>query len=140
MPGVVESTGIAVTGPKGARGTEPAITVRMEPLPNGGTRVHDYSQLHLPLPGWISKIMARAIMLYHFKYDQALRNAAQLAGEEYQRSSPVDTRSTPQSGSVDQRSTTAPPALGRGSVDKCSTPQSGSVDKRSSPVYKLLNI
>ena len=82
-------------------------TIRLEPLPNGGTRVHDYSQLHLPLPGWVRKILAKAIMLYHFKYDQALRKAAQLAGEEYKRSSPVD-----------QRSTTVPDASGGSPGDK----------------------
>ncbi len=32
-------------------------------------------------------------MIYHYKYDQLLRNAAQLAGEEYTRSSPADKRS-----------------------------------------------
>jgi hypothetical protein len=69
-------------------------TIRLEPLADGGTRVHDYSQLHLPLPGWLRKMMARAIMIYHFKYDQRLRQAAQLAGEEYERSRSVDTRST----------------------------------------------
>ena len=41
-------------------------------------------------------------MIYHFKYDKLLRGAAQLAGEEYMRSSPVDKRSTPQTGRVDQ--------------------------------------
>ena len=70
-------------------------TIRLEPLPNGGTRVHNYSQLHLPLPGWIRKIMARAIMIHHFKYDKLIREAAQLAGEEYERSSAGDKRSSP---------------------------------------------
>jgi Protein of unknown function (DUF2652) len=70
-------------------------TIRLEPLPDGGTRVHDYSQLHLLLPGWIRKILAKAILLYHFKYDQALRKAAELAGEEYKRSGPMDKRSKP---------------------------------------------
>ena len=77
-------------------------TILLEPLPNGGTRMHDYCQLHLPLPSWVRKIVARAILIHHFKYDQLLRKAAQLAGEEYQRSSPADQRSTPQSGSVDR--------------------------------------
>lgn len=58
-------------------------TVRLEPLPDGGTRLHDYCQVHLPLPGWIRKIAARAILLHHFKYDERLRTAAQLAGEEF---------------------------------------------------------
>ena len=71
-------------------------TMRLEPLANGGTRLHDYCQLHLPLPGWIGKISARLIMLYHFKYDQALRKAAQLAGEEYSRSIPADNSLNPE--------------------------------------------
>jgi uncharacterized protein YndB with AHSA1/START domain len=58
-------------------------TIRLEPLPNGGTRLHDYCQLHLPLPQWLRKIVARMVMLYHFKYDQSLRLAAHLAGEEF---------------------------------------------------------
>jgi hypothetical protein len=70
-------------------------TIRLEPLPNGGTRIHDYCQLHLPLPGWLRKIVARAIMIYHFKYDQLLRSAAQMAGEEYERSRPIDKQSRP---------------------------------------------
>jgi uncharacterized protein DUF2652/polyketide cyclase/dehydrase/lipid transport protein len=84
-------------------------TIRLEPLSNGGTRVHDYSQLHLPFPGWIRKVLAKAIMIYHFRYDKLLRGAAQLAGEEYIRSSPVDRRSHP--------------------VDQPSMSQSSSVDK-----------
>lgn len=67
-------------------------TLRLEPLPDGGTLVHDYCQIHLPLPVALRKVLARAIMLNHFKYDQLMRNAAQLAGQEYQRNSPVDKR------------------------------------------------
>jgi hypothetical protein len=70
-------------------------TLRLESLSNGGTRVHDYTQLHLPLPGWIRKFVARTIMIYHFKYDQLLRNAAKLAGEEYLRNHPADELSSP---------------------------------------------
>jgi hypothetical protein len=55
------------------------------------------------------------IFLNKFKYDQMVRKAAQLAGEEYQRStlqsSSVDQQSTPQSGSVDQQSGAAAPSL-----------------------------
>lgn len=64
-------------------------TIRLEPLPNGGTRVHDYCQLHLPLPQWLRRIVARVIMIYHFKYDQLLRHAAQLAGEEFRTLNPA---------------------------------------------------
>ena len=66
-------------------------TIRLESLPDGGTLVHDYCQLHLPLPGRLRKLVARAIMLNHFKYDQLMRHAAQLAGEEYRRSGPEDS-------------------------------------------------
>ena len=63
-------------------------TIRLEPLANGGTRMHDYCQLHLPLPGWIRKIVARAILIHHYKYDKLLRNAAELAGEAYKSANP----------------------------------------------------
>lgn len=71
-------------------------TIRLEPLPDGGTLVHDYCQLHLPLPSWLRKFFARAIMLNHFKYDQLMRRAAELAGEEYKRSNSEDKRSSPE--------------------------------------------
>src|SRR6266498_425876 len=70
-------------------------TLRLEPLANGGTRIHDYSQLHLPFPGLIRRILAKAIMIKKFKYDEGVQKAAQLAGEEYK-------RSMPQSGSGDR--------------------------------------
>jgi hypothetical protein len=86
-------------------------TVRLEPLPDGSTRVHDYSQVHFPLPPWLQKIVARAIMIYHFKYDQRLRYAAQLAGEEYKRNGSMDERTAMQSGAVNQRNHSATTAL-----------------------------
>jgi hypothetical protein len=61
-------------------------TFRLEPLPDGGTRVTNFSQVHLPLPRPIRRIVARLILLNKFKYDQAVQKAAQLAGEEYHRS------------------------------------------------------
>jgi len=63
-------------------------TMRLEALPDGSTRLHDYCRVHMPLPHWARKIIARTIMLNHFKYDQALREAAQLAGEEYKALNP----------------------------------------------------
>jgi hypothetical protein len=65
-------------------------TFRLEPLPNGGTHVTNFSQIHLPLPRPVRRIVARMIFLNKFKYDQLVRNAAELAGEEYKRSSSVD--------------------------------------------------
>jgi hypothetical protein len=44
--------------------------------------------------------VARALLIYHFKYDQSLRSAAQMAGEEYKRSAPVEKRSTPSLGAA----------------------------------------
>ena len=58
-------------------------TFRLEPLPNGGTRVHDVCQMHLPLPGPLRRVAAMLMMRYLFKYDQALKKAVQLAAEEF---------------------------------------------------------
>jgi hypothetical protein len=69
-------------------------TFRLEPLPDGGTHVINLSQVHLPLPRLVRRMIARLIFLNKFKYDQLVRKAAQLAGEEYQRSGPVDQRSS----------------------------------------------
>lgn len=67
-------------------------TIQLEPLPNGGTRVHDYAQLILPLPRWVRRIVARMVILNQMKYDKMLANAAQLAGEEYKQSTPQSAR------------------------------------------------
>jgi hypothetical protein len=61
-------------------------TFRLEPLPDGGTHVTNYSQIHLPLPRPIRRIVARAMVLNKMKYDQLVRKAAELAGEEYGKS------------------------------------------------------
>ena len=61
-------------------------TVRLEPLPGGGTRVHNYAQLVLPLPRPIRRVIARIVFLRQIKYDQLMAYAARLAGEEYSRS------------------------------------------------------
>jgi Protein of unknown function (DUF2652) len=58
-------------------------TFHFEPLPEGGTRVHDIMQMHLPLPRFIRRIIVRMIMVHQYKYDQLMRKAAQLAAEEY---------------------------------------------------------
>jgi hypothetical protein len=70
-------------------------TFLLEPLPNGGTRVHNYSKMIIPLPRWLRRIIARMFVLNKMKYDQGVVKAAQLAGEEYTRSGPVDQRSSP---------------------------------------------
>jgi hypothetical protein len=58
-------------------------TFRFEPLPNGGTRLHDLMQMHLPLPRFLRRIIVPAFLKFGFKYDQLLKKAVQLAGEEY---------------------------------------------------------
>jgi len=58
-------------------------TFRLEPLPDGGTHVTNFSRVYLPLPRALRRIVARMILLNKYKYDQLVRKAAQLAGEEY---------------------------------------------------------
>jgi len=58
-------------------------TFRFEPLQNGGTRVHDIMQVHMPLPRFIRRTLARIMLVYQMKYDQFLQKAARLAGEEF---------------------------------------------------------
>ena len=61
-------------------------TFHLEPLPEGGTRVTNFARVHLPLPHPVRRMIARMIILNTFKYDQLVRKAAQLAGEEYNKS------------------------------------------------------
>jgi hypothetical protein len=58
-------------------------TFHFEPLPDGGTRVRDIMQMHVPLPRFIRRVMVRTLMVHQYKYDQLLQKAAQLAAEEY---------------------------------------------------------
>jgi uncharacterized protein YndB with AHSA1/START domain len=61
-------------------------TFRLEPLPDGGTRLHDICQMHLPLPRPLRRVVAGLMMRYVFKYEESLNKAVQLAGEEFSRS------------------------------------------------------
>jgi len=58
-------------------------TFSLEPLPDGGTRIQDAMQMHLPLPRFLRRTVARFILLHVFKYPESLQKAAQLAGEEF---------------------------------------------------------
>ena len=58
-------------------------TYRFEPLAEGGTRVHDLMQMHLPLPRFLKRPLARFILVRQMKYDQLLQKAVQLAEEDY---------------------------------------------------------
>jgi len=62
-------------------------TFRFEPLLDGGTRVHDVMRMHMPLPSFIRRIIAKMVILGQHHYDEAMRKAAQLAGEEYAKAS-----------------------------------------------------
>jgi uncharacterized protein YndB with AHSA1/START domain len=58
-------------------------TFRLEPLPEGGTRVHDVMKISMPLPTFLRRLMAKFVILYQHHYDQALHTAAQLAKENF---------------------------------------------------------
>jgi len=58
-------------------------TIRFEPLPNGGTRMYDLMQMHMPMPHFLRRILAHIMMYYVYKYDHALQKAAELAEEEF---------------------------------------------------------
>lgn len=58
-------------------------TFIFEPLPNGGTRLHDLMRIHLPGPRFVRRLMARIVILYQHHYDQAIQTAAQLAQESF---------------------------------------------------------
>ena len=88
-----------------------AETIYLEPLPEGGTRLHSFSILVMPVPRWLRRIIAQLVVIKQMKYDQAIVKAAELAREEFKRSSSEDQRRTLQhlhrtqvqvSGSTDQ--------------------------------------
>ena len=58
-------------------------TIRFEPLPDGGTRVHDLMQMHMPLPHFLRRIVAQIMMTYVYKYTQGLQKAAHMAEAEF---------------------------------------------------------
>jgi uncharacterized protein YndB with AHSA1/START domain len=58
-------------------------TFRLDPLPNGGTRVHDVMQMHMPLPRFLRRIILHFVLFNQHHYDQGLQKATQLAWEEY---------------------------------------------------------
>jgi hypothetical protein len=58
-------------------------TDRFELLPNGGTRLHVYMQVIMPLPRFVRRIFARRVVIHSMQYDKLLMQAAKMAGEEY---------------------------------------------------------
>jgi Protein of unknown function (DUF2652) len=60
-------------------------TFYFESLPNGGTHVRDVMRMHMPLPRFVRKILARMVIIGQHHYDQALRVATQMAEEEFKK-------------------------------------------------------
>jgi len=60
-------------------------TVRFEPLPNGGTRVHDVMRMHMPMPQFLRRLGAKFVLINQHHFDVALANAARMAGEEFEK-------------------------------------------------------
>lgn len=60
-------------------------TVRFESLLNGGTRVHDVLKMHMPIPQFVKRIMAKYMLLTQHHMDEKMQNAARMAGEEFEK-------------------------------------------------------
>jgi hypothetical protein len=58
-------------------------TMRLEALPNGGTRVHDLLRMHMSIPRSIRRTALKYVMITRHHYDKAMALAARLAGEEF---------------------------------------------------------
>jgi hypothetical protein len=61
-------------------------TVRFEPLPDGGTRVHDAVKMEMPVPQFARKAMAKLIMINQHHFDEKMKDAARMAREEFAKS------------------------------------------------------
>jgi len=58
-------------------------TVRFEPLPNGGTRVHDMLKMYMPIPRFIRKAAMKFVMIDQHHFDERIKDAARMAEEEF---------------------------------------------------------
>jgi len=58
-------------------------TFRFESLPDGGTRVIDVMQMHMPIPRFLRRLIARVVILYQHHYNERFREAARLAEAEF---------------------------------------------------------
>jgi len=61
-------------------------TVRFEPLPNGGTRIHDALKAHMPVPRFVRSAMLRFMMINQHHFDEKIKDAARMAEEEFAKS------------------------------------------------------
>jgi len=60
-------------------------TVRFEPLPEGGTRVVDILKMHMPIPGFLRRMMMHYVMINQHHFDVKIGEAAQMAKEEFEK-------------------------------------------------------
>ncbi|MCC6299077.1 MAG: DUF2652 domain-containing protein [Anaerolineales bacterium] len=61
-------------------------TFFFEPLPNGGTRVHDLLVMHMPIPRFARKTALRFVLINQHHMDVKMQDAARMAGEEFAKS------------------------------------------------------
>jgi len=58
-------------------------TLRLEPLPGGGTRVIDMLKAYMPLPRFLRSAGLKFVLINQHKFDKALERAAKMAAEEF---------------------------------------------------------
>ena len=61
-------------------------TMRFEAMPDGGTRVHDAMKMHMPIPQFVKRIMAKYMLIKQHHMDEKMKEAARMAGEEFAKS------------------------------------------------------
>jgi len=61
-------------------------TMRFEAMPDGGTRVHDAMKMHMPIPQFVKRIMAKYMLIKQHHMDERMKEAARMAGEEFAKS------------------------------------------------------
>jgi uncharacterized protein YndB with AHSA1/START domain len=61
-------------------------TFRFEPLPDGGTRVHDLIVMHMPMPQFLRRIGTKYVLINQHHVDEMMQDAARMAGEEFAKS------------------------------------------------------
>jgi hypothetical protein len=58
-------------------------TFRLDPLPDGGTRVTDLLRAYMPLPRFIRSAAIKFVLINQHKFDKALQRATKMAAEEF---------------------------------------------------------
>ena len=61
-------------------------TIRFEALPDGGTRIHDMMKMEMPIPRFVRRIMAKYVLINQHHFDEKMKDAARMAGEEFAKS------------------------------------------------------